>query len=274
MRQKYQDRVCIVTGSASGIGKATSEALLAQGARVVAVDLDLQALTEWAAGYAQVKLEIAALNVTDYEGFSALVERTVQSHGRLDYLFNIAGISIVGEAHELTIGHWRKVLDVDLNGVVYGSSIAYRLMVKQGHGHIVNLASIQGLIPLPMEAPYVTAKYGVVGLSHALRVEGAEHGVKVSVVCPGFVKTAIFTKSEVVALDRKKHIEGLSAFEKGGVTAEECAQTILHGVAKNKPTIMVTRLARSLWWLSRLSPKLLMSILGGDLKKERAKRVA
>jgi short-subunit dehydrogenase len=158
---------------------------------------------------------------------------------------------------------------VDLDGVVNGSTIAYKQMVKQGHGHIVNLSSIQGLVPLPLEAPYVAAKFGVTGLSQALRVEGAELGVKVSVVCPGFVKTAIFTDTPMVGIDREKHLESLEAYEKSGISPEGCAQVILKGAAKNRAIIPVTTPAKLMWWLSRLSPTLLFSALIKDLAKTR-----
>jgi NAD(P)-dependent dehydrogenase (short-subunit alcohol dehydrogenase family) len=116
----------------------------------------------------------------------------VQQSGAIDYLFNIAGITIAGEARDLSREIWRKVIDVNLNGVINTTVYAYQQMVRQGHGYIVNMASVQGLVPVPIEAPYVASKYAVVVLSQALRVEGCELGVKVSEVCPGMVETPIF----------------------------------------------------------------------------------
>jgi len=274
MKKVYDNKVCFVTGAASGIGKAVCQALLALGAKVVAVDINGDALRAWVAEHGDGNGSICAstLNVTDYDAFKALIEWTLAEHRQLDFLFNIAGITIAGEARDLEIEHWRKVLAVDLNGPVNGSVLAYQQMVKQGRGHIVNLSSIQGLVPLPMEAPYVTAKFGVVGLSQALCVEGAELGVKVSVVCPGYVKTSIFAKSVMVNLDREKHLKSLDYYERYGISPEGCAQVILKGVARNKAIIPVTRLAALMWRLARLSPGFMINTLRKDLAKARSER--
>jgi NAD(P)-dependent dehydrogenase (short-subunit alcohol dehydrogenase family) len=274
MKRVYDNKVCIVTGAASGIGKAVCQALLELGAKVVAVDINVDALKAWLAEYGDGdgSIRAATLDVTDYDAFKALIEETVAEHRQLDFLFNIAGITIVGEARDLTIEHWRRVLAVDLDGSVNGSTLAYQQMVKQRHGHIVNVASIQGLIPIPMEAPYVVAKFGVVGLSQALCVEGAELGVKVSVVCPGYVKTPIFSKSVMVNLDREKHLKSLESWERYSISPEGCAQVILKGVSRNKAIIPVTRLAALMWWVARLSPGLMINTLRKDLAKARTVR--
>tara|TARA_B110000503_G_C7147486_1_gene413631 strand:- start:576 stop:1385 length:810 start_codon:yes stop_codon:yes gene_type:complete len=267
----YNNKICLVTGAASGIGKAVCQSLLDSGATVVAVDVNKQQLVEWTSNQKNT-VDARLLDVTDYNEFSTVIIDIVATYGQLDYLFNIAGITIAGEAVNLTIEHWRKVMSVDLDGTINGSTLAYKQMVKQGFGHIVNLASIQGLVPLPMEAPYVTAKYGVVGLSQALRVEGADLGVKVSVVCPGYVKTSIFEKSEMVHIDRKKHLDSLETYEKSGISPEGCAEAILQGVIKNKGIIPVTTPAKLFWWLSRLSPGFLVKLLIKDLAKSRNNR--
>jgi len=132
-----------------------------------------------------------------------LAEETASAYGRLDYQFNNAGIAIGGDARDLTLDQWRRVLDVDLYGVLYGTLAAYPIMVNQGFGHIVNTSSAAGLLPTPLNAPYCTAKHAVVGLSLSLRAEGADLGVKVSAVCPGYVRTPIFGNAVVVNLPRK-----------------------------------------------------------------------
>jgi NAD(P)-dependent dehydrogenase (short-subunit alcohol dehydrogenase family) len=121
-----------------------------------------------------------------------LVDETVRDYGRLDYMFNNAGIGMGGEVRDMDLEHWRRVLEVNLWGVTCGTSAAYEEMVRQGFGHIVNTASLAGLIPLPMVAAYCATKHAVVGLSASLRAEAAALGIKVSVVCPGFVETGIF----------------------------------------------------------------------------------
>jgi len=266
----YSDKICLVTGAASGIGKELSRKLAETGAKVIALDLNSEMLQQWVeeAG-GQLSISSQVLDVTDYEVFKRVIEDTVSEYGRIDYLFNIAGITVAGEARDLDLEHWRKIIDVNLNGVVYGSTLAYKQMVAQGHGHIVNMASVQGLIPLPPESPYVTTKFAVVGLSQALRVEGADLGVKVSVVCPGLVKTPIFQTSPMVNINREAYEEFVESWERFGITPEECAEIVLKGVKKNKGIIPVTFLAKLMWYLYRVSPGLIFKSLQSDLRKLR-----
>ena len=270
----FRDKVAIVTGAASGIGKALCEELVRRGAKVVATDINEEMLQSTVAAIKAADHPVHAekLDVTDYEAFKKLVDGTVAGKGRLDYLFNNAGIAILGEVRDGSIDHWRKVLDVNLNGVVYGSLLAYQQMVKQGSGHIVNLASVEGLMPFPTTVSYVTSKFGVMGLSEGMWVEGKDLGVNVSVVCPGFVSTPIFDVSDTVGMDRHKwREEGLAAWERFAISPEGCAQVILKGVEKNKPIITVTVMAKIMWWLTRISPTFLMNFARKDFNKWRDK---
>ena len=267
----FKDKIAIVTGAASGIGRALGEALARRGAVVIMVDIQTELLEEAVgsikrAGY---QAEAVTLDVTNLEGVQALVENTAARHGRLDYIFNNAGIAVGGEVRDVSIDDWRHVLDVNLFGVVHGVAAAYPLMVKQGHGHIINTASIEGLIPFPGTVSYVASKYGVVGLSNALRIEGADLGVKVSVVCPGYIKTPIFHTSKLIKMDREKMLQSLP--ERFGITPEECAEVILHGVERNKAIIVVTRLAKILWWLHRIYPGWILWMMRRRMKEAREK---
>jgi short-subunit dehydrogenase len=178
----------------------------------------------------------------------------VRNQGRLDYMFNNAGITVGGEFRDTTPEHWKAALDVGLWGVVYGSMSAYRFMVGQGSGHIVNTSSIGGLIPVPIGTPYAAAKHAVVGFSTSLRTEAAGLGVKVSVVCPGHVKTSV--SDRVVYATRFSSEEALAEIMARGrmMSAADCANVILHGVARNKAIITVTSTARLVWWAYRLAP--------------------
>ena len=250
----FSGRSAVVTGGASGIGRAVCEALAAEGAVVTVTDLD-------GPGAEAVALGIGAggggaagrpLDVRDAAAVAKLVGDVATEHGLLDYLFNNAGIASMGEELQVTLDDWNKVLDVDLHGVVHGVRAAYPIMVAQGSGHIVNTASVAGLVPAAMEASYTAAKYGVVGLSHALRAEGKSLGVKsLSVVCPGFIQTPILQLSPIRGGgDRQKF---LSLIPKP-MPPERAARIILDGVARNRSTIVVTRHAKLLWALQRLSP--------------------
>ena len=127
----------------------------------------------------------------DAVAVQALVDEVAVRHGRLDFMFNNAGIVIGGRTDEMSREHWDRVIDVNLKGVVNGVVAAYPLMVSQGHGHIVNTASTAGLAPAVLVAAYSASKHAVVGLTGALRPEAARFGVRVSVMCPGAVDTPI-----------------------------------------------------------------------------------
>jgi len=270
----FKDKIAIVTGAASGIGKGLCEELAGRGAKVVATDINEEMLQSTVASIKGASHPVRAekQDVTDYDAFKKLVEDTVAREGRLDYIFNNAGIAIVGEVRDTTIDHWRKVLDVNLNGVVYGSVLAYQQMVKQGSGHIVNLASVEGLMPFPTTVSYVTSKFGVMGLSEGMWVEGKDLGVKVSVVCPGFVSTPIFDVSDAVGFEKQTwREEALTPWERFAISPEGCAQVILKGVEKNKPIITVTVMAKIMWWLTRISPTFVMNKARKDYNQWRDK---
>src|SRR5207248_6593438 len=120
--------------------------------------------------------------------------QTRNRHGRLDLMVNNAGIGIGGETRELLLAHWDRIIDVNLRGVVHGVHAAYPVMIEQGSGHIVNTASLAGLLPSPGATPYAMTKHAVVGLSLSLRGEAAAYGVRVTAVCPGVVETPILDK--------------------------------------------------------------------------------
>jgi NAD(P)-dependent dehydrogenase (short-subunit alcohol dehydrogenase family) len=264
-------RVAIVTGGASGIGRALSAALLARGDRVVLADLDGAAAEDVAerlrAG-GPGTATAAAVDVRDAGAVTALVTGTAERHGRLDLLFNNAGLGIGGPTEELSPAHWDRTLDVNLRGVLHGVQAAYPLMLRQGHGHIVNTASLAGLLPMPGSAPYATTKWAVVGLSLSLRAEGAARGVRVSVVCPGGVDTPILDKGMPADLPRVPSVEGIDTRAvitraSGGrlYGADALAADVLRGVDRNRPLIVAPRQARVMWRLMRLSPSLVLRVL-------------
>ncbi len=189
----YGGAVAIITGGASGIGRALGEALARRGAHVVLADRQIE-LAETVAEGIRAKggrATAAELDVSDFPAIDRLVRETVESLGRLDYMFNNAGIGISGEVRYYDIKDWERVFDVNIRGVINGVQAAYPVMLRQGYGHIVNTASMAGLFPFPVVISYVTSKYAVVGLSTALRIEAAASGVRVSVLCPGTIRTPI-----------------------------------------------------------------------------------
>ena len=267
----FKDKVTIVTGGGSGIGKALCKRLARLGAKVVLSDINAVSLgiTMVAIQTAGGKAEAQTLDVTDYEAFKKHIAETVAAYGQLDYIFNNAGIVIAAEFRDMALEHWHKVINVNLNGVFHGSLLAYKQMVRQGCGHIINMSSVEGMVPFPTTGSYVASKYGVLGLSQALWVEGQSLGVKVSTVCPGFVKTPIFDVSPTINIDREKMLAQYEFFQKLGITPERCARVILKGVVKNKPIIPVTTIAHVIWRLARIAPVAYMKYVRKDFDKWR-----
>jgi len=270
----FNNKIAIVTGAASGIGQALAEELCNRGAHVVLTDWKEDQVCSVSDGISSScgSATPICLDVTDFEAFKKIVDDTVEKYGRLDYLFNNAGIAVGGEARDVSIDDWRNVLNINLNGVVHGVAATYPVMVKQGFGHIINTASIEGLVAFPGNASYVASKHAVVGLSNALRVEGKDLGVRVSAVCPGHIKTAIFNDSKMVNIERKKVLEYVAKVP--GITPAQCAKEIFKGVEKNKAVIVVTALAKILYALQRISPALVMKLMLHDIKHLRDARIA
>jgi NAD(P)-dependent dehydrogenase (short-subunit alcohol dehydrogenase family) len=250
----FRNAVAVVTGGASGLGKALCEELGRRGAFVVVTDVQEEGARAVAEGIAAAggRASGAALDVRDAAAFERLLDETIAAHGRLDYLFNNAGIAAAGEAQSLPLDVWRKVIDINLWGVIHGATAAYARMVRQGSGHIVNVASLAGIGGMALGIPYATSKFGVVGLSLTLRAEGADLGVKVSAVCPAYIQTGIFDHGTYVGTNQKG-IESLIPFKY--VDVGVAARKVLRGVEKNRPMIVFPFYARLLWWLTRLNPE-------------------
>ena len=248
-----------MTGGASGLGRALSEELARRGAQVVLADRQIELAREVAAGITarQGSAQAVEVDVTDFPAVERLVQDTVQTHGRLDYIFNNAGLAVGGEARLYQREDWQPVLEVNLHGVVNGVQAAYPVMLKQGYGHIVNTASMAGLCPAPMAVSYAATKHAVVGLSASLRIEAAEAGVRVSALCPGFIRTPILRGGGKYGKD----LRHLSPEQQDRLVEQtrpmepaDFARQALNAVARNRAIIIVPGGWKLLWWLNRLSP--------------------
>jgi NAD(P)-dependent dehydrogenase (short-subunit alcohol dehydrogenase family) len=277
-------RVAIVTGGGSGIGQALSAALVQRGDAVVVADVNGEAAAT-TAGRLDVAgpgtASAATVDVRDAVAVAALVDGIVERHGRLDLMFNNAGIGIGGPVEELAAAHWDRIIDVNLRGVVHGVQAAYPVMVRQGFGHIVNTASLAGLTPNPGTVPYATTKWGVVGLSLSLRAEGAVKGVRVSVVCPGGVDTPILDAGIPADLPAVPSTEGVDARAlitklSGGrlLRPEALAAQVMRGVDRNRAVIIAPPQAHVLWWFVRLSPALAVRAAQSMFARARADMLA
>jgi len=265
MRKAFEPKVSIVTGAASGIGRAIAAELVARGSHVVVADLDAAGAVR-AADELGPSASAATLDVADAAAVTALVRSVAAEHGRLDVMVNNAGVAIGGLLEELDERHWAKALDVNLRGVVNGVTAAYEVMRPQGSGHILNTASLAGLIPAPAMLPYTTTKHAVVGLSTALRAEAASQGVQVSVLCPGFVDTPLL--DDVYAAPDSFGGSSVRArvrlLQPKFLTAEQTAKRAVDGLAANKAVIPVGFLAHAMWRLLRYAPPVARAVIQGQ----------
>jgi len=275
MTNPFTGKVAIVTGGGSGIGEALCLELARRGARVVVADINAQNARRVAAAIGS-QATANTVDVASEPDVARLVEDTAAAYGRLDYMFNNAGFAIGGDARDLTLDHWRRVLDVDLYGVLYGMHAAYQVMARQGFGHIVNTSSVAAFAPAPGNAPYCTAKHALVGLSLSLRLEGVDLGVKVSCVCPGFVRTNVYQNAEVVNMTLPADMTREQAAGAPAKMMEpaRAAQVILDGVARNRALIVFPASMRWAWRALRLFPRLADRRLLQQMRQDRTYRSA
>ena len=270
-------RIAIITGAASGIGQALARALVARGDTVVLADIDGDGAERAASELARHGPGTgapAAVDVRDAEAVQALVDRICEKHGRLDLMVNNAGIGVGGEASELLLAHWDRVIDVNVRGVVHGVHAAYPVMIGQRSGQIVNTASLAGLIPAPMLTPYAMAKHAVVGLSLSLRAEAAAYGIGVTAVCPGFVDTPILDKGGPDDLPKPafsgSEREVARHFQPRLYSPDRLAQDILRGIDRNLAMVVAPASARVAWYLRRYAPLVVDRIVARQVAWQRA----
>jgi NAD(P)-dependent dehydrogenase (short-subunit alcohol dehydrogenase family) len=263
----FADKTALVTGAGSGIGAALCRALAAAGADVVCTDVDGAAAERTAA---PIGARAAALDVTDAAAVQTAVDDVVHRAGRLDLIFNNAGICWGGDTELLTLDQWNAIIDVNLRGVVHGVAAVYPQMLRQGHGHIVNTASMAGLTAAGQITSYVATKHAVVGLSLALRSEAVPRGVGVLVVCPAAVETPILDKGAVggfVGRDYFLQAQGGKPYD-----ADRLARDVLRAVEKNKPILVKPRVATGQWLFARLAPGLMNRMSMKFVASQRAKQ--
>lgn len=193
---RLENKVALITGAASGIGLDIARAFLGEGAKVAIADLDLQAAE--AAAHAidpggQRAIGVR-MDVTDEAQVEAGTAQTVARFGALDVLVSNAGIQIVAPIVEFDFAKWKKLIAVHLDGAFLATRAALRQMYRQGSGSVVYIGSVHSKEASKLKAPYVTAKHGLIGLAKVVAKEGAEHGVRANVVCPGFVRTPLVEK--------------------------------------------------------------------------------
>lgn len=264
-RLDLKGRHAVVTGAASGIGRALAMALAARGAHLYLCDIDEAGLEATAVSARRRGVEVLTrvVDVADRGAMAAFAEAVHARVDAVDLLVNNAGVAIVASFLETSLEDWDWIVGVNQWGVIHGLHGFVPPMVAAGRGgHVVNIASMAGLAGFPHLDAYSTTKFAVVGLSESLRQELEPLGIGVTVVCPGPVTTPI------IGSGRRRGIAESSGFrerlttlyEKWGTTPERLAEEVMEAIADNRPMLVVTSIARFGHALKRLSPGLLRFI--------------
>lgn len=260
-REDFAGKRCFLTGAASGIGRATALKLAAQGAELYLTDRDAEGLEITVADVRALGGVVGAhraLDIADYDDVARFAADIHTSHPSMDVVMNIAGVSVWGTVERLTHQHWSSMIAVNLMGPIHVIETFLPPMVAAGRGgHLVNVSSAAGLVALPWHAAYSASKFGLRGLSEVLRFDLARHGIGVSLVVPGAVKTGLVKTVDIAGVDREdprvKRLVGV--FTGHAISPEAAADRMLAGVAKNRFMIYTSNdirafylFKRTMWW--------------------------
>ncbi len=255
--RSLRGRKVLITGAASGIGRATALACAAEGAELVVTDLHAEPLDEMVGEVTAVGgtvLYHQAGDVSDYEWVVKFAKNVDAEVGVMDVVMNIAGISAWGTVENLEHRHWKSMVDVNLMGPIHIIECFLPQMVARGAGgQLVNVSSAAGLLALPWHAAYSASKFGLRGVSEVLRFDLRRHRIGVSLVCPGAVATPLVNTVEIVGIDRENEevAAAIGGFHKMAASPEKAAAAILKGVKKNRFIVYTSFDIRFGYWWSR-----------------------
>lgn len=232
---KLKDKVAVVTGAASGIGHGIAKRFAGEGARVVIADIKLDAAEAAAKEISAKNAMAVAMDVTNEEAVNAGVAEVVKRWGTVDILVSNAGIQIVHPLEEFPFAEWKKMLAIHLDGAFLTSKACLPHMYRQKSGSLIFMGSVHSKEASPLKSAYVTAKHGLLGLARVLSKEGAEHGVRANVICPGFVKTPLVEKqipeqAKDLGISEKEVVETImlgGTVDKEFTTIEDVAEVAL-----------------------------------------------
>ncbi len=265
----------LVTGAASGIGKATALALARRGADVVLCDVDQNGLkiTQDLAASLGRKTVAHRVDVSRRDEMASFADEVHRELEEIDILVNNAGVALGASFEETLLEDWDWIISINLLGVIHGLHYFVPNMVASGRvGHVVNIASMAGLLAVRALSAYSTTKFAVVGLSEALRAELESHGIGVTAVCPGFVNTPLVESARMrgKASEALAHQEIVDFVERRQHTPERVAETILRAIQRNRAIAPVFPEAWLGYYMKRFTPRLLAWVLRKG--SERAER--
>jgi NAD(P)-dependent dehydrogenase (short-subunit alcohol dehydrogenase family) len=246
-----------ITGAASGIGRSTALAMAAAGCKLFLIDVNAAGLEETASLVAKEGGEVCkhrALDLASYEQVKAFAAEVHRESGAMDVVMNIAGIAIWGLVEDLQHEHWVKTVQVDLMGPIHVIESFLPEMIRAGKGgYLVNVSSAAGLTGAPWHGPYAAAKWGLVGVSEVLRYDLMQHGIGVTVVCPGAVETAMKFSVQIVGVSQESRFaKNLKRrFSQHAISPDRVAQQIIRAISKNRFLVITSFDIKLLYFLKR-----------------------
>ena len=257
----YADAIVIITGGASGLGKHIGLELAKRGANVILLDRQIEEAKRVCTQIDQAGGRGWAYEIDVREPLAIrdIFRKIYEEHGRIDYVFNNAGIMYAGELTKMTPSQWQNIVDINVNGVVYGCHEAAVIMKEQGFGHIVNTASMAGLIVTPFIAAYGMTKYAVVGLSLAMNAELKAYNICVTAMCPGFINTPILQGGRYGAFVSKPNEAELKKLWENKLAVfdvESFAKAAVKQIPKRKGIVILPKRWTLLWCFHRWFPSL------------------
>lgn len=262
-----RDRVAVVTGAGSGIGRATALAFAAEGARIAACDVDEARLSSLASELGDRKLLVRRVDVSDRLSMKLFADAVHELAPAADVVVNNAGVACGGTFLDTTLDDWDWLLGVNLKGVVHGCHFFIPKMVARGAGgHVVNISSILGIYPAPNVTAYVASKFAVRGLSLSLRSELAPYKIGVTAICPGMIATQIVADGRMSGGVGSRKTRVVDTFRARGLPPAKVAQAIVDAVRTNPDVRTVGADARVIAALHRVAPRAL-DRLAGSLQK-------
>ncbi|MCH9682377.1 MAG: SDR family oxidoreductase [Deltaproteobacteria bacterium] len=256
--ERFFDRVAVVTGSGSGIGRALAHSLAARGCNLALADIDADGLAETARQVEATGRRVTTheVDVSDRARMEAFAQQVEQAHGRADILINNAGVTVSATLEEQSLDDFAWVVGVNLWGVVHGCKMFLPLLRRQDEASIVNLSSMFGLIGVPRQTSYCATKFAVRGFSEALAVELAKTSVRVMSVHPGGIRTNIAKSARYRGDSVRTRDKTVAFFERRAMSPRRAAEQIVDGIAQGSERLLVTREAQVTDMLKRVWPEL------------------
>lgn len=260
--RNFAGKTCLITGAASGIGRAVAIAAAQEGAELVLTDINGPQLEETTRHIrdngGKVRL-FHAMDISDYESVRQFAKTVLDELGSIDIVMNVAGISIWGRIEHLDHANWQRTIDVNLMGPIHVMECFIPAMIHASRGgHLVNVSSAAGLFGLPWHAAYSASKFGLRGISEVLRFDLHRHGIGVSLVCPGAVNTGLVQTLDIRGIDKnnRDYLMLLKRFQRHAVSPEKAADAIIKGIKNNRHMVFTSLDIRMGYWFQRKFPPL------------------